>query len=329
VGIGEDGSLARLGDKRAGREVLPDGVAANRLQLFQDGPEREAAWNVHATYAKREYPWEGECSVEIVERGPVRAVARVTRTHRKTRLVQDIILYAGLPRIDFKTHVDWREKQTMLKVLFPLAVRAGHATFEVQFGALERPNHRNTSWDQEKFEVCGLRWADLSEGGYGVSLLNDSKYGHDVLGNALRLTLLRSTEYPDPDADQGAHDFTYSLLPHAGDWRAAETVRRAAELNIPLVALPAKSDQPPLSYLTVDGPAILETLKPAEDGDGVILRLYEPNGSRGRVTVKHRLPFAQVIKCNLVEENEGPAPAGKGMFSFDIKPFQVCTFRMR
>jgi len=326
--LGGDGCVVRLLDKRHGREVIPDGEVANRLQLFQDGPERESAWNVHATFVKREYPWEGDCSVEIVEQGPVRAVARVTRSHRNTKLVQDIILYEAMPRIDFKTHVEWHEKQTMLKVAFPLAIHASHATFEVQFGAYERPNHRNTSWEQEKFEVCAQRWADLSEGGYGVSLLNDCKYGHDVLGNVLRLTLLRGTEYPDPEADQGSHDFTYSLLPHAGDWREGEAVRRAYELNAPLLALPTTLEGS-IQYVSVTGPAVLETLKPAEDGHGVIMRLYEPNGSRGAVTVEHRLPFAEVIACSLVEENEGPVSFSDGKFSFPINPYQVRTFRLK
>ncbi len=326
--LGEDGSLVRLLDKRLEREVIPAGQRANRLQLFQDGPEREAAWNIHATYVGREYPWEGDCSVEIVEQGPVRAVARITREHRETTLVQDIILYAELPRIDFRTQVAWHEKQTLLKAGFPLAVHASSATFEVQFGAYERPTHRNTSWDQEKFEVCALRWADLSESGYGVSLLNDGKYGHDVLANVLRLTLLRGTEYPDPEADQGLHEFTYSLLPHIGDWSEGGTVRQACQLNSPLVAVPTESVEEPTSYISVTGPAILETLKPAEDGDGVILRLYEPHGSRGQVRVKHQLPFAEVISCNLVEENDQAVAASKGEFSLEITPFEIRTFRL-
>lgn len=326
--LAEDGSIARLLDKRRDREVIPRGQNANRLQLFQDGPEREAAWNVHATYSKREYPWEGDCTIQVVEQGPVRAVVRVTRTHRDTRLEQDIILYDGLPRIDFRTRVDWHERQTMLKVAFPVNVHTAYATYEVQFGAYERPTYRNTSWEQEKFEVCGLRWVDLSEAGYGVSLLNDSKYGHDVSGNVMRLTLLRGTEYPDPQADQGLHEFTYSLLPHVGDWREGETVHHAAQLNTPLIAVPAPSVESAISYITVSGPAILDTVKPADNGDGVILRLYEPHGARGQVTVQHRLPFASVVACNLVEEDQEAVPAAADYFSFDITPFQIRTFRL-
>jgi alpha-mannosidase len=324
--LAPDGSLERLYDKRFDREVLEAGQRGNLLQLFQDGPVNEAAWNIEATYEKREYAWEGETTVEITESGPVRARARVTRRHRETILEQDVCLYHNLPRIDFVTRVDWRERQTVLKAAFPLAVRAYHATYEVQFGAYERPTHRNTSWDEEKFEVCAQRWADLSEGGYGVSLLNDCKYGYDCHGSLLRLTLLRGTEYPDPRADLGVHEFTYSLLPHAGDWRDGDTVREAYGLNVPLVARPGEGET--ISYVTVEGPAILEALKPAEDGDGVIMRLYEPNGGRGRVTVTHRLPFAQAVGCNMVEEGEEKVEGEQGRFQFEVGPYEVRTFRL-
>ncbi|MDH7568859.1 MAG: glycoside hydrolase family 38 C-terminal domain-containing protein [Armatimonadota bacterium] len=324
-----DGSLETLFDKRYARHVLAEGAHGNVLQLFQDGPEREAAWNIRPEYNKRQYPWEDDATIEVVETGPVRAVVRVEKTRGKTRVVQEVTLYESLPRIDFRTRVEWYERQTMLKAAFPLAVRALHATFEVQFGALERPTHRNTSWDEERFEVCGLRWADLSEGGYGVSLLNDGKYGHDVLGNVLRLTLLRGPEGPDPRADEGVHEFTYALLPHAGDWRQGDTVQQAAQLNVPLSAVPVDAEAPPVSYLQVEGPAVLEALKPAEDGDGVILRLYEPNGARGQVTVRHAFPASAVLACNLVEENESELPHQGGCFSFTILPFQVRTFRLR
>ena len=206
------------------------------------------------------------------------------------------------------------------------------ATFEIQFGAVERPTHRNTSWDEEKFEVCGHRWADLSEAGYGVSLLNDCKYGYDAKDNVLRLTLLRGTEHPDPDADIGHHKFTYSLFPHAGDWSEAETVRRAWELNVPILCTPGSPDQRNLSgsrsFLKIDGPALLETLKPAEDGNGLILRLYEPNGARGRVVVRSALPLDSVLACNHVEGKGSEVPQESGTFGFSINPFEIKTFRL-
>jgi alpha-mannosidase len=336
--LADDGAIARLFDKRVGREVLMEDQPANDLRLFQDGPEGEAAWNVHATFSKRQYEWDPGTTVELVESGPVRATVRITKTYRQSRLVQDLVLYDRLPRIDFCTRVHWDERQVMLKAAFPVGVRASEATYEIQFGAIQRPTHSNTSWEQEKFEVCAHRWVDLSEAGYGVSLLNDCKYGHDVKGNVLRLTLLRGTESPDPDADRGEHAFTYALLPHVGDWREAETVRRAAELNTPLVCVPAAGgtcavgcgrELPPArSFISVEGPAILETIKLAEDADGWILRLYEPHGGRGRVRVCVEETLGAVCECNHVEEYLADVVCESSSFGFSIEPFQVRSFRV-
>lgn len=325
--LNEKGEISSLWDKRAGREVIAQGQTGNQLQLFQDGPEREAAWNVHPTCTRRRYAWD-ETTVTLTESGPVRATLRVVKRRGQTVLTQDISLTCQLPRVDFRTHVNWQERQTMLKAAFPLAVHTDRATYEVQFGAIERPTHTNTSWEQEKFEVCAQRWADLSEGGYGVSLLNDCKYGHDARGNVLRLTLLRGPQYPDPLADLGEHEFTYALYPHQGDWRQADTVRRGWELNVPMFTLPTDIQRPPTSFLQVHGPAIVEALKPAEDGEGAVLRLYEPYGSRGTVTVGLRIPVKGVVACNLVEENGEPVPFENGTFSFDILPFQIRSFRL-
>jgi len=334
--LNANGAITRLLDKRSDREIVAPGQVLNDLQLFQDGPEGEAAWNVHNTFEKRRYPFDGRTTIRVVERGPVRAVVRVTRRHRKTVIEQDITLYDRLPRIDFVTRADWRERQTMLKAAFPVNVLSTRATFEIQFGALERPTHRNTSWEQEKFEVCAQRWVDISEGGYGVSLLNDCKYGHDVVDNVLRITLLRGPESPDPTADLGKHEFTYSLLPHTGDWRDAETVRRAIELNVPMRAVPRRGKArrnaklpPSRSFVTIDGEGVVfEALKRAEDGRGWILRLYESHGGRGPVTVRYPLPLKSVTECNLVEEDERRLRLKQGQFTFAIKPYEIRTFRL-
>ena len=344
VELDDEGNIVRLLDKRQGREVVPAGQRANELQLFQDGPEREAAWNIHATFEKRTYAWEPGTTLEVVETGPVRAVVRITRRYRASTVAQDMILYDRVPRIDFVTRADWQARQVMLKAAFPVAVRSPRASFEIQFGAVERPTHRNTSWDQEKFEVCAHRWADLSEAGYGVSLLNDCKYGYDVHGNVLRLTLLRGPESPDPDADRGQHEFTYALFPHAGDWTEGETVRRGWELNVPVVCCAMDDGRrttddrqtptaPALpfsrSFLELTGPAILETIKPAEDGDGWIVRVYEPNGGRGTVTLHSARPWQQVVACNLVEENGAAMPSDGQSVAFPIGPFEIVALRVR
>jgi alpha-mannosidase len=333
IEVGDDGTLTRLYDKRHAREVVPPGGRANDLQLFQDGPEREAAWNMHATFERRRYDWDS-VAVSVVERGPVRAVVRVVRRHRSSVVEQDVVAWAGLDRIDFVTRADWQERQVLLKAAFPLAVRTEHAAYEIQFGAVERPTHRNTSWDAEKFEVCGHRWADLSEAGYGVTLLNDSRYGHDAHGNVLRLTLLRGSEWPDPDADRGRHEFTYALLPHAGDWRTGATVRGAWELNVPVTCVTANGNAAGAalagrSFLAIDGPAVLEAFKQAENGDGWVLRLSEPHGGRGRVAVRVPRPLARVESCNHAEEGGEPVEHDGAAFHFPINPFEVKTFRLR
>jgi alpha-mannosidase len=286
---------------------------------------------------KREYAWDALTTVSVVEQGPVRAALRITHHYRDSTIEQDMIVYDQAPRIDFVTRADWQARQVMLKAAFPVEVLAPQATYEIQFGAIERPTHHNTSWDAEKFEVCAHRWADLSEAGYGVSLLNDSRYGYDVYGNTLRLSLLRGAEWPDPDADRGNHEFTYALLPHGGDWRAAEVVRRAAELNTPVmcVAIPAGTSKEgrlalSTSYIQVDGPAILDTLKPAEDGLGVIMRLYEPHGGRGRVKVTLPAAWHTATECNMIEEPIASGARGilDGGLEFAIKPFEIKTFRL-
>lgn len=264
---------------------------------------------------------------------------RITRRYRASTLVQELRVYDRVPRIDFVTHADWQERQVLLKAAFPVAVRAPRASFEIQFGAVERATHRNTSWEQEKFEVCAHRWADLSETGYGVSLLNDCKYGYDVRDNVLRLTLLRGPESPDPDADRGQHEFTYALFPHAGNWGEGETVRQGWELNVPVVCValdgkrPADAGQAPsaeaASFFQVEGPAILETVKPAEDGDGWIVRLYEPNGGRGPVTLRALRPWRQVERCNLVEESGVTLVTADQTVTFAVQPFEIIALRVR
>ncbi len=330
--LNRQGGLTRLYDKINRRDILPRGAVGNDLQLFQDGPEREDAWNIHETSDKRRYPFEGKTTIQVIESGPVRGLVRVKRSHRSSCFEQDIALYSGSRRIDFINRVDWQERHTMLKVAFPLEIRSTRATYEVQFGAYERPTHRNTSWEQQKFEVPGQQWADLSEAGYGVSLLNDSRYGYDVKENVLRLTLLRSTIWPDPQADRGQHEFTYALLPHNGSWVEGETVRRAWELNVPARALPvrlAAGADSSRSFLSFAGAeVVLQALKPAADGRGLILRLYEPNGGRGDLSVRVDFPVREVLECNLVEEDAGEVALRKGAFRVAIRPFQIRTFRL-
>jgi alpha-mannosidase len=270
------------------------------------------------------------------EQGPVRASLVVEHQFRDSLIVQEIRLCHGERRLDFCTRVEWHERQVLLKAAFPVRILADNATYEVQFGALHRSTHRNTSWEQEKFEVAAHRWVDLTEPGYGVSLLNDCKYGHDIKDNTMRISLLRGPENPDPTADLGDHEFTYSLYPHPGDWVGAETVRRAAEVNTPAIAVPGRTDgvrgaalDGECSFASVDGPVILDTIKPADDGDGWIFRSYEPNGARGTSRIAFEPTIDSACEVNAVEEHQGEIALADGAVAFDTQPFRINTIRCR
>lgn len=280
--------------------------------------------------------------MRVIEDGPVRATVEVERHFLSSRITQRISLWRASPRIDFATEIDWHEHQMLLKTAFPVAVNTARATYEIQFGSVERPTHRNTSWDLARFEVCAHRWADLSEGGYGVSLLNDSKYGHDIHDQVMRLTLLKSGVYPDPQADQGLHRFTYSLLPHLGDWRDAQTLRRAYELNVPVLAIRGQGGQGDGEHATTETSApvsksflrtdcehvVVETVKPAEDGDGLIVRLYEAHNQRGQGTLYFATNIRAASECNLLEEPLGEATYQENALTFQVRPFEIKTFRV-
>jgi len=349
VRFDEQGMISGIYDKKNGREVVEEG---NRFQLFEDVPGRYAAWDIVPMYKDREFELPPVERSEIVENGPVRLVLRQERSLMKSLMVQNIILYRSLPRIDFETEIEWVERDRLLKTGFLVNVNAMRATYDISYGYIERPTHANTSWDAAKFEVCGHLWADLSEGDYGVSLLNDCKYGYDIFGRRMRLTLLRGSQSPDPTADWGHHSFTYSLYPHRGDWRQAETPRRAWELNDPLIAIPIKgakeqgsrgtreqrnstmgegvlTEPSTRSFLSiVSDHVMLSALKVAEKGDGLILRLYEDQNRRSTVSVAFFTPLSRAVECDPYENEIGQADVVSGCLRFDIKPFEVRTFKL-
>ena len=275
------GCLRSVFDKRAGREALAAGKKGNQFLLFEDKPIFWDAWDIDIYYQDKVLETDGRLlSAKVVETGPVRSVVRFERQISKSKIIQDVILHAGSPQIDFATTVHWGdERDVMLKVAFPVSVLARTARYEVQFGNFERSTHWNMPQDWAKFEVAGQRWADLSETDYGVAILNDCKYGYDIRDNVMRLTLLKAPLWPDSAADiNQTHTFTYSLLPHEGDFAAGGVVRAGCELNSPvagMLAPPRKgSAGASASWLSVSGDnVIIETVKKAEDDDGLIVRL--------------------------------------------------------
>ena len=332
VGFNQAGDIAELFDKRMGRSILPPGEVANQFQAFEDRPKTPDAWEIDIFYDDKRWLAEPADSIRVVEEGSLRATLEIRRRILNSEIVQRISLFHNHPRLDFETVVQWRERHILLKVAFPVDVLTPTATYEIQWGNVERPTHRNTSWDWARFETAAQKWVDLSEGGYGVSLLNDCKYGHDILGNVMRLTLLRGPVDPDPTADLGEHHFTYSILPHDGSWNE-RTVAMAYALNDPLLAVPLADSPPdrprPFSFLSVDQPnVVIETVKQAEDGDGIIVRLYECRRQRGEFTLTAGFPIAQAWRTNLLEENQEPLPVDGDRVRLFIKPYQVVTLRL-
>lgn len=333
VEFDDDGLLRSVVDRVAGREVLAPGRRGNLFQLHPDYPNFYDAWDVDRFAFDRVEDLVAAESVELVEDGPVVAALRTVRTTGRSRIEQVVSLHRDAPYVDFVTTVDWHEDNRLLKVAFPVAVHSHRATYEIQFGHVERPTHANTSWDEARFEVCGHRWADLSEPGYGVALLNDAKYGYDIRANVLRLSLLRAPTWPDPLADRGRHTFGYRLLPHRGDLRDAGVIAAAHAYNAPMRAVAAEPHAGPLgsagSFLSVDADhVVVDTVKGGDDGT-LVVRLYEAWGRRGRVTLDAPAVVAGAWLTDLLERPIGEALAVGSRVELEMAPFQLVTLKLR
>ena len=331
------GRLRRIYDKEARRDVLAPGEVGNRFLLFEDKMAScGEAWDTEIFYNDKLLEQDGKlASLRVVEQGPVRVVLRTERVLSRSRIKQDIILYAGSRRIDFETVVEWGdEKDVLLKVAFPVDVRSTKARYDVQFGNVERPTHWNTPADFAMFEVPAQKWADLSEGDYGVALLNNCKYGHDIRGHVMRLTLLRAPKSPGKNADVNrTHRFTYALFPHAGDYRQGGVVQAAYELNVSATVAAVERAGGPMprvaSLLSVSGDnVVIETVKKAEDDGGVIVRLYECHGCRGRRVLRIGLPVTRAVETDLMEREERALTVRNGALALAFKPFQIRTVKL-
>ena len=329
----ETGAICSLFDKRAGRELCPEGSAINDLRVYEDFPRDYDAWELSRYYKDKMWQVDQVASRTVVDEGFRRGI-RMVKPYCDSVITQTVFLYADSPRIDFETHVEWHQRHQLLKAEFPLDLHATQATYEIQFGHVTRPTHRNTSWDAAKFEVCAQKWADIGENGYGVSLLNDCKYGHSAEGSTLTLSLLKGATYPNPEADQGSHDFTYSLLPHTGDFREAGTIREAYALNQPLMAASAcggGSLPDSFSLVCCDMPGvIIETVKQAEDGHGFIVRFYEAFDRRCRATLTLGLPFRKVTLCDLMENplSSDTLEVHGNQVTLPVRNFEIVTLRV-
>lgn len=331
--LDDKGQIISFINKLENREILKHGSIGNQFLAFEDKPMCFDNWDIDIYYKEKMWKIDDIQSIKVIEQGPVRSIIEINRKFLDSIIVQQICIYNDLARVDFKTYADWKEIDVLLKTSFPVDLNTSEATYEIQYGNVTRPTHDNTSWNTAMFEVCGHKWADLSEGSFGVSLLNNCKYGHDIKDGNMRLTLIKSTCDPNPDADKEEHFFTYSLYTHQGNWKDAKTVSQAYQINTPLFT---KIEQPhdgalcPISSLVnVDKENIcIEVIKKAEDSEHIIVRIYEFENKRVNANLTFLGNICEAIECNLLERDLKIQEVDGNQISFTIKPYEIKTFKV-
>ena len=323
----DKGRIVRLYDKSADREVIPEGKFANVIQIFEDKPRCFDAWELESTIdlKKEEIPCDGNI---IKTKNELGYFIHFTYNYNNSKIMQTLCLYNDKRRIDFKTVVEWKESQKILKTAFSVDIRGVFARYDVQEGNIVRPITRNTSWEAAKFEVVAHKWADLSETGYGVALLNDCKYGYDIKEDTMRLSLLKSATDPDYSADYGTHEFTYSLYPHKEEWYNAGLEEEAFDLNSPVVVLDGASALGNESLISFDAEnVVLDAFKKAENEEAYVLRFHEFTGRRGKINLKTGLKFDSWCEADLMENPLGEWK--QTAIEVEVKPYEIRTIMLK
>ena len=329
----QSGCITSISDKSSGFETLAKGACGNQLQFFKDTPKDYDAWNIDpGTLDVLPMTIDHADSVELIK--TAEPGIRVTRHWQGSKFVQTFSLAADGDQVDVDNDIDWHESHILLKAAFPVSATSPFATYEIPYGTIDRPTTRNNSWEKAQFEVPAQQWADIGNGSHGLSLINDSKFGYDAVGNLLRLTLLRSPKWPDPDADMGHHHFHYALYPHTGTWKDALTIRHGFEYNYPLQAvvttahsglLPAEHS---FASVTPEN-VVLTAVKKAEDAKGLIFRAYEWAGKDS--TVEFHVPpgATSATVTNMMETPEGsPLSVTGDVVTVPIHPYEILTIRV-
>ena len=323
------GAIIRFYDKVNDFEIIAPGTCGNRLAVYQDNGD---AWDIPIGYADKAPDYFQLTAVASGMDGP-KASVKHWYSYGNSRVEQEIVIYDGSRRVDFRTKVDWREHHKMLRVAFPSNIQNSTLTCEIQFGYIHRPNQRNTTWEMAQYEICAHKWVDLSNSGYGVALLNDCKYGHKVFENILDLDLLRSPTYPDPEADLGTHEFTYALFPHKGNLPEGRVIQQGYQLNYPLTIieqLPKKASfHSEFSWITTTPENIIvETIKKAEDSSALIIRLYESAGCSTRANLIIHWPVECIQLVDLIEQPYDGANLGSEI-ELPFAPFEIHTLKVK
>lgn len=319
--------IVSMYDKIAKREIIPAGSEANVIQIFEDYPRVFDAWEITDYYKQKMWIADDVSDVKLTDNGIC-----IKRKYQKSEITQQITLKPHSKRLDFKTKVDWHEDHVLMKATFPFDIRSTFATYDIQFGNIARPTHRNTSWDDAKFEVCAHKWADISESDYGVSILNDCKYGYDTCDNVMRITLLKCATYPNPEADRGLNEFTYSVYPHESTFDNGGVIKESYLLNMPLEAseISANGGSLPDNWQAASSDkenVVIETIKKAEADDSVIVRMYESCNRRSDVTIKAGFDFKEVYECDLMENNIKKLESDSNAVTIPIKNYEIKTLK--
>lgn len=333
----QSGFLDRVWDKRFERDALKaGGKPGNALEIFEELYDFYDAWNIdEETLATGGTLVDQAESVELVYSDSSIAVLRVKKTINRSAVTQDIVLRAYERKVDFRTEADWNETGRLLKAGFDLDIRADRATYDMSFGHIERPTHNNTSWDRAQWEVGAHQWVDFSERNYGASLLNDGKFGYDIKGGLMRITLLKAPKYPDTTCDVGHHRFAYSLYLHGGEWRAGQVDKEGWKYNVPLLYQPSAAsawEHAEASWLTIGGEGVfLSAAKPADDGSGdLIVRVYENHGARTRDVIRlNHASIESVTECDMLEHPLRQVEHTDDSIPFELTPFEIKTFRIQ
>ena len=323
--------LVSIFDKKNNREVLEG--KGNVFRIYEDLPGKYDAWDIVATYTDREFETEAG-KVESVVCGDVFTCVTIAKNIMKSTLKQNIIIYNELDRIDFDTFISWHEQEKLLKVGFDVDIKAQKFTRDIAYATIESSNYRHNPYDKAKFEVSAHNFIDMSEDGYGLSILNDCKYGYEVNEQRMIITLLKAPMNPDPKSDRGDHYFTYSLYPHAGNWKDAQTLVRGLEINNPMLPVEIAADAKgaeSASFISVDGKNVtLEAVKKCEDEDAYIVRFVEKSGRRTAVNVDFFAEIASVAECNLLEREDVAVDIASGKtMSFEINPFEIKCYKVK
>lgn len=334
ISLNNKGQFSSIFDKKANRETIKAGANANVIMTYEDKPHNYDAWDINNYYNEKSWEMDDVSSIEIIENGCVRSCLKISRQYLDSIVEQYVYVYEDIARIDIRNEIDWKEHNILVKTLFPMDIHSHEAVFDIQYGNVRRDTHSNTSWDFARFEVCHHKWLDISEDDYGISFLNDCKYGVSVSDSVVGLSMLKSAVYPNPDADKEHHSFVYSIMPHSGTWQNSGTVEQSYSINNPLTALCKENDEGSMptefAFVSCDhNHVVIESIKKAEDSDHIIVRVFENNNKRTNAKLTFAKDISTAMECNLLERNDQDMISDGNSIEFNIKPYEIKTFKIK